>query len=372
MDLAAPPDSPVSPTRDKGESEVRDEGSTVGATISLAEAKKTAPNWLSVAQDKKVLKKFEVEETNRGEGVGSETKITQQQEVENEEERAQGQVVTNAGGTKVAVIEDEVLQQAVEKAVISDQVGVDEANNWSLVSPEKVGRSSVANIQGNQLEDFISASKFAVLSVDEKEEEQEEEGEIKDPGFQLSVAAFPALETSKKVDQELSVDNQSAVVAGQQVEEVKNKDQRNQRKRQNRLDDDEKRVRNGDCPFTKAKSSNCDMLDRNKLQTYASLEKMLHKTIFAIQQLKKKGSTNTSSAPKHQYKEQNHGHQANQEGPSSIQRPNQTQGEQCYDYDSFAYNPFSFNVTDLRTNLFEEGGNEVPQPMDQYMEPAQY
>ena len=450
MDLAAPPDSPVSPTRDNGESEVRDEGSTVGATISLAEAKKTAPSWLSVAQDKKVLKKFEVEvahvggvhsveipddvlttttplwedfvlgkfldisphvakvhmvlneiwkygdastkvdvyevnattmrfrvsnlkarekilkrgmwniagvpmivtkwtprteeekqeeeavpmwvhlrgvplhmysweglsfitsavgfpvklhpetiacsnldvakvfakvdvskglpkainfkrsgkefvvdfhfpwlparcklcdkwghtedvcglkrkesgkvdrrteintqhqETNRVEGVGSETKITQQQEVENEEERAQGQVVTNEGGTKVAAIEDEILQQAVEKAVISDQVGVDEANNWSLVSPEKVGRSSVANIQGNQLEDFISALKFAVLSVDE----QEEEGEIKDPGFQLSVAAFPALETSKKVDQELSVDNQSAVVAGQQVEEAKNK-----------------------------------------------------------------------------------------------------------------------------------------------------
>uniref|UniRef100_A0A0D3CDB4 CCHC-type domain-containing protein n=1 Tax=Brassica oleracea var. oleracea TaxID=109376 RepID=A0A0D3CDB4_BRAOL len=49
-------------------------------------------------------------------------------------------------------------------------------------------------------------------------------------------------------------------------------------------------------------------------------------------------------------KEQNRGHQANQEGPSSIQRPNQTQ--------------------DLRTNLFEEGGNDVPQPMDQYMEPA--
>ena len=42
------------------------------------------------------------------------------------------------------------------------------------------------------------------------------------------------------------------------------------------------------------------MLDRNELQTYASLEKMLHKAIFAIQQLKKKGNTNTSSAPKHQ------------------------------------------------------------------------
>ncbi|KAF3582346.1 hypothetical protein DY000_02030440 [Brassica cretica] len=78
-------------------------------------------------------------------------------------------------------------------------------------------------------------------------------------------------------------------------------------KETNRLDDDEKRVRNGDRPFTKAKRSNCDMLDRNEPQTYASLEKMLHKTIFAIQQLKKKGNTNTSSTPKqHNLKRGNH------------------------------------------------------------------
>ncbi|KAG5410622.1 hypothetical protein IGI04_006941 [Brassica rapa subsp. trilocularis] len=75
--------------------------------------------------------------------------------------------------------------------------------------------------------------------------------------------------------------------------------QRNQRKRQNMFDDDKKRVRNGDRPFTKVKRSNCDVLDR---KTYASLEKMLHKVIFAIQQLKKKGNTNTSSAPKQQCK----------------------------------------------------------------------
>ena len=58
--------------------------------------------------------------------------------------------------------------------------------------------------------------------------------------------------------------------------------------------------------------------------------------------------------------EQNRGHQANQERSSSIQKPDQTQGEQCSDYDSFAYNPFHFNVPDLRTNLFEKGGNDVP------------
>ena len=73
--------------------------------------------------------------------------------------------------------------------------------------------------------------------------------------------------------------------------------QRNKMKRQNRLDDDENRVRNGDRPITKAKRSN-NTLGRNELQTYASLEKMLHKAIFAIQQLKKKENTNTSSAPK--------------------------------------------------------------------------
>ena len=72
-----------------------------------------------------------------------------------------------------------------------------------------------------------------------------------------------------------------------------------QRKRQNRCDD-EKLVRSGDRPFTKAKRSNRDVFDQNELQTYVSLEKMLHKAIHAIRQLKKKGNTNTSPAPKQQ------------------------------------------------------------------------
>uniref|UniRef100_A0A0D3CUL2 CCHC-type domain-containing protein n=1 Tax=Brassica oleracea var. oleracea TaxID=109376 RepID=A0A0D3CUL2_BRAOL len=37
-------------------------------------------------------------------------------------------------------------------------------------------------------------------------------------------------------------------------------------------------------------------------------------------------------------------------------------------FDDYALEP----MADLRKNLFEEGGNDVPQPMDQYMEPAQY
>uniref|UniRef100_A0A0D3D351 CCHC-type domain-containing protein n=1 Tax=Brassica oleracea var. oleracea TaxID=109376 RepID=A0A0D3D351_BRAOL len=207
--------------------------------------------------------------------------------------------------------------------------------------------------------------------------------------------------------------------------------QRNQRKRQNRFDDDEKWVVSGDRPFTKAKRSNPDVFDQNELQTYVSLEKMLHKEIHAIRQLKKKGNINTSPSPKHQSnfsslsnsdlktnvlssdkskavkptrkvhstmcfkchrighyankcqnqrplgtlenenveterekedplpifddfkyepmegldEEKIHGHQANEEESSSIQKTDRTQ--------------------DLRTNLFEEEGNDVPQFVDQ-------
>nr|VDC90030.1 unnamed protein product [Brassica rapa] len=42
--------------------------------------------------------------------------------------------------------------------------------------------------------------------------------------------------------------------------------QKNQRKRENRFDDDEKWVRSGDRPFSKAKRSNCDVFDQNELQ----------------------------------------------------------------------------------------------------------
>uniref|UniRef100_A0A0D3BUF5 Uncharacterized protein n=1 Tax=Brassica oleracea var. oleracea TaxID=109376 RepID=A0A0D3BUF5_BRAOL len=186
-----------------------------------------------------------------------------------------------------------------------------------------------------------------------------------------------------------------------------------QRKRENKSND-EKWVRSGDRPFTKAKISNRVVLDQNDLQTYASLEKMLHKAIHAIRQLKRKGNTNTSSAPTHQckssylsnsdlktneisfdktkahstrcFKFHKIGHYSNKcqkqkplvtlenenfetklekEEPLPIQKPDQTQGEHCADYGSFAYNPFPFNVSDLRTNLFEEEGNDVPRFVDQ-------
>ncbi|KAL0669336.1 hypothetical protein Bca4012_032040 [Brassica carinata] len=44
MDSAAPPGLHVSPTREKGETEARDEGSTVGKSDTFAEVKKTVPN----------------------------------------------------------------------------------------------------------------------------------------------------------------------------------------------------------------------------------------------------------------------------------------------------------------------------------------
>ncbi|KAG5389400.1 hypothetical protein IGI04_030941 [Brassica rapa subsp. trilocularis] len=59
------------------------------------------------------------------------------------------------------------------------------------------------------------------------------------------------------------------------------------------------------------------------------------------------------------------GHQANQEESSSIEKTDRTQSEHCVDYGSFAYNPFPFNVSDLRINLFEKEGNDVPRFVDQ-------
>ncbi|WZZ80535.1 hypothetical protein YC2023_101107 [Brassica napus] len=70
--------------------------------------------------------------------------------------------------------------------------------------------------------------------------------------------------------------------------------------------------------------------------------------------------------------EQIRGHQANQEESSSIQKTDRTQGEHCTDYGSFAYNHFPFNVSDLRTNLFEEEVNDVPRFLDQSIGAGQH
>ena len=54
----------------------------------------------------------------------------------------------------------------------TDGLEVNVTSNWSLVSPEKVGRSPATSVL-NTVDIQISASKYSVLSMDE-----EEEGEI--------------------------------------------------------------------------------------------------------------------------------------------------------------------------------------------------
>ncbi|KAF3596008.1 hypothetical protein DY000_02026889 [Brassica cretica] len=115
MDSAAPPGSPVSPTRDKEVTEVRDEGSTEGTNEEVAQ----------VNEEVIVEKCVEADTQKKENPVG-------------------------------------------DKRVVTS----DESSNWALVSPAKMGRSPV---KANQTEVLhISASKFSVLSV----EEEHEEGEI--------------------------------------------------------------------------------------------------------------------------------------------------------------------------------------------------
>ena len=65
MISAAPPNSPGSQERVMGAKEVVDEGSTVGKSDLAAVSKKEVPSWVDVAQDKKVLKKYDVEVSNK-------------------------------------------------------------------------------------------------------------------------------------------------------------------------------------------------------------------------------------------------------------------------------------------------------------------
>lgn len=65
LNSAAPPGSPASPEVDLSEKEARDEGSTVGSSREVGEAKKVVPSWVSVAQDKRSLRKYDVEVANK-------------------------------------------------------------------------------------------------------------------------------------------------------------------------------------------------------------------------------------------------------------------------------------------------------------------
>lgn len=80
---------------------------------------------------------------------------------------------------EVPVLEDSDVVASVdlqEGDTIETGVNVasGELNNWSRVSPSKVGRSPGRSVQQSQADEFqISGSKFSVLGVDD-----EEEGEI--------------------------------------------------------------------------------------------------------------------------------------------------------------------------------------------------
>uniref|UniRef100_A0A0D3DYB8 Uncharacterized protein n=1 Tax=Brassica oleracea var. oleracea TaxID=109376 RepID=A0A0D3DYB8_BRAOL len=173
-----------------------------------------------------------------------------------------------------------------------------------------------------------------------------------------------------------------------------------QRKRQNRSND-EKWVRSGDRPFTKAKRSNRVVLDQNELQTYASLEKMLHKAIHAIRQLKRKENTNTYSAPKQQSKSSylsNFDLKTNEisfDKSKAVKPTSKAHSTRCFKYHKIGHyankcqkqkplvtlenenletepekeEPLPIQIPDqtqdLRTNLFEEEGNDVPWFVDQ-------
>ncbi|KAL0644108.1 hypothetical protein Bca4012_042398 [Brassica carinata] len=61
----APPEPPGSPARVLDEKEMGDEGSSVGNSDPVVGAKPIAPSWVSVTQDKRVLKKYEVDISNK-------------------------------------------------------------------------------------------------------------------------------------------------------------------------------------------------------------------------------------------------------------------------------------------------------------------
>uniref|UniRef100_A0A0D3E6V5 CCHC-type domain-containing protein n=1 Tax=Brassica oleracea var. oleracea TaxID=109376 RepID=A0A0D3E6V5_BRAOL len=174
-----------------------------------------------------------------------------------------------------------------------------------------------------------------------------------------------------------------------------------QRKRQNKCDD-EKWVRSGDRPFTKTKKSNRDVPDQNELQTYASWEKMFDKAIHVVRQLKKKGNTNTSSAAKQQtnssslsnsdlktnvlssdkskavkttskalstrcFKCHRVGHYANKcQKQKSLVTLEKVETEPEKKNPLPIFDDYDMNrMKDLRINLFEEEGNDVPRFVDQ-------
>ncbi|CAF2038728.1 unnamed protein product, partial [Brassica napus] len=293
MTAAAPPDSPGSQERVRGAKDIVDEGSTVGKSDFEAVSKKEIPSWVDVAQDKKVLKKFDVEGlsfitsavgfpdrlhpetvacsnlevakvfakvdiskplpkeinfTRNGKefvvgfhypwlpsrcklcdkwGHTTEVCVLKGKEVNlppkgisTEDEVSLKSLHTHSDvEVQVEHLEitkgDEVLDVVeTQQEIVNVDVGENEVGgetNWALVSPTKVGRSPGRT--SCQSEDIhISVSKFAVLSV----EEEQEEGEISEKGQALTVVSIPdsergivenveGLAQQSQVDQECEV-----------------------------------------------------------------------------------------------------------------------------------------------------------------------
>ncbi|KAJ4872653.1 hypothetical protein Rs2_45678 [Raphanus sativus] len=146
MNSAAPPDSPASPEAGLRSKEVRDE-----VSVEVSSAKENS-------------------------GILA---TSQSQDAINEEVCIQKPTVGEPAVEEVPVLEDSDVVASVdlqEGDTIETGVNVasGELNNWSRVSPSKVGRSPGRSVQQSQADEFqISGSKFSVLGVDD-----EEEGEI--------------------------------------------------------------------------------------------------------------------------------------------------------------------------------------------------
>ena len=95
-----------------------------------------------------------------------------------------------------------------------------EINNWSLVSPSKVGGSPTRFTQKSQTEDFqISGSKFSVLSIDE-----EVEGEIMEDRLQTTaVGVLEIHSNSDKSNEEDGVYDTTTSQAEAKAEEAHKK-----------------------------------------------------------------------------------------------------------------------------------------------------
>uniref|UniRef100_A0A0D3CFD3 CCHC-type domain-containing protein n=1 Tax=Brassica oleracea var. oleracea TaxID=109376 RepID=A0A0D3CFD3_BRAOL len=125
--------------------------------------------------------------------------------------------------------------------------------------------------------------------------------------------------------------------------------------------------------------SSRDVIDLNEIQTYASLEKMLHKAIHAVRQLKKKGNTYTSSAPKQTikavkptskvlstrcFKCHRVGHYANKCRKQKLLVTLENAETEPEKEVSLSIQKSDQNQN-LRTDLFEEEGNDTPRFEDQ-------